>query len=85
MRSTLVLALDRTGRLQTAYWGGTGHTIRPQFSVASPRETAGDLDGKLRLGKGTREIALRRSNKQNRRSRNLKVAKRLLSQEEKTS
>jgi hypothetical protein len=76
MRGTLVLALDRTGRLQTACWSITGQTVRPpQFSIPSPCETAGDLDGKLRLR--------RRANDQNRRSR--KSANSLLSQKEENS
>lgn len=78
MRSTLVLALDRTGRLQTAYWGGIGHTAgSPQFSGIAPCEAAGDREGKLSLR--------RRANDQNRRSRNLKSANPFLSQKEENS
>ena len=71
MRGTLVLALDRTGRLQTACWGDTSQTVRPTQFSSGPSGGAGDRD----------EIALRRANRQ----RNLKSANLLLSQKEEVS
>ena len=73
MRGTLVLALDRTGRLQTACWGDTSQTVRPTQFSSGPSGGAGDRD----------EIALRRANVH--RQRNFRSANLLLSQKEEVS
>ena len=84
MSDTLVIALDRMGRLQTTYWRTAGSSAQRYSGVRPPEALAAETASSIR-GTPFRRPALHQANDQNQRRRTLAPSPQFLSQEEEKS